>query len=113
MLLRNLRSNQVVSEKVQVASHFASRFFGLMGKKTLSKENSLLLTSCNSIHTCFMRFTIDVVFVDKDMKVIAIKEKIKPWRFTWPVVGAKSAIEFAAQKISSQMKLGDQLHVGN
>jgi uncharacterized membrane protein (UPF0127 family) len=112
-MLRNLRSNQIVSDKVEVASHFGSRFMGLMGKKDLAKDKCLLLTSCNSIHTCFMNFSIDVVFVDQNMKVVAIKEQIKPWRFTWPVVGAKSAIEFSAQNIGSHMKLGDQLHVGN
>lgn len=112
-MLRNLRSNQIISDQVEVASHFGTRFMGLMGKRMLAKEKCLLLTRCNSIHTCFMRFTIDVVFLDKDMKVVAIKEQVKPWRFTWPVMSARSALEFSAQNIGSQMKLGDQLHVGN
>ncbi len=60
-----------------------------------------------------MRFSIDVVFLDSEMKVIAIKEKIKPWKFTWPVMNAKSVLEFYEQNIGLKMKLGDQLHVGN
>jgi uncharacterized protein len=112
-MLRNLRSNQIVSSNVKLASSFTTRLFGLMGKRSFAKEQCLWITRCNSIHTCFMNFNIDVVFLDQNMKVVAIKEKVKPWKFTWPVSGAKSVLEFSSQTISSQLKLGDQLHVGN
>lgn len=113
MLLRNLTNNQVLSENVKVASHFTTRFLGLMGKSNLPSKDCLWITNCNSIHTCFMNFSIDVIFIDKDMKVVAIKEQITPWRFTWPVITAKSVIEFSSQKIGEIVKVGDQLHVGN
>ncbi|MCB0349339.1 MAG: DUF192 domain-containing protein [Bdellovibrionales bacterium] len=113
MQLRNLHSDQIISDDVGIAANFTSRFFGLMGKRTMELKKCLWITRCNSVHTCFMNFAIDVVFLDQDMKVVAIKEKVKPWKFTWPVIGAKSVLEFYEQNIGTKMKLGDQLHVGN
>lgn len=54
-----------------------------MGRPALGSEEGLLLKSSSSIHTCFMRFAIDAVFLDEDMRVVAIREGLRPWRLAF------------------------------
>lgn len=63
----------------QPANTFMRRLKGLMLKPSLPSGQGLLLTPCSSIHTCFMRFPIDVVYLSRDYKVLDI-ETIAPWR---------------------------------
>ena len=63
---------------VTVADSFFSRLLGLMGKKEMKDNRALLITKCNSIHTFFMRFNMDAVFVDKNMTVKKAVKSIKP-----------------------------------
>lgn len=77
---------------VTLADSFKSRFFGLMGRR--EGIYGLLLSPCNSIHTCFMRYSLDAVFLDRDNKVIAIKRCLKPFSVVSPVQGAKKVLEF-------------------
>jgi len=62
-----------------------------MGRKNLEREEGLLLTKAmGGVHTCFMRFAIDVAYLDERGRVIAVRENMKPWRI-W-VVRDKSAL---------------------
>ena len=63
---------------ITVADSFFSRLLGLMGKKEMKDNRALLITKCNSIHTFFMRFNMDAVFVDKNMTVKKAVKSIKP-----------------------------------
>ncbi|MGN8833098.1 DUF192 domain-containing protein [Selenomonas montiformis] len=63
---------------VKVADSFFSRLLGLMGKKEMKDNQALLITKCNSIHTFFMRFNMDAVFLDKNMVVKKSVKSIKP-----------------------------------
>ena len=65
---------------VKVADSFFSRLLGLMGKKEMKDDQALLITKCNSIHTFFMRFNMDAVFVDKNMVVKKTVKSIRPCR---------------------------------
>ncbi|MBR3628149.1 MAG: DUF192 domain-containing protein [Elusimicrobia bacterium] len=69
---------------VCVAESFFDRFKGLM---FVPKEKAfdLLIKNCNSIHTCFMKFNIDVFCLDKEFKVVKIYKNLKPFRFVLPV----------------------------
>jgi uncharacterized membrane protein (UPF0127 family) len=87
------KNSQPIFSKGKVATSFFSRFMGLMGKKQMEKEEALIFPHCNSIHTCFMRIDIDVIFVSPQGKVIKIFHRLKPWRFLMPVKGAKHVIE--------------------
>tara|TARA_B100001248_G_scaffold262695_1_gene261024 strand:- start:12752 stop:13093 length:342 start_codon:yes stop_codon:yes gene_type:complete len=104
--------NIELANKVSVADSLVKRCMGLMGKKELDQQECLWIKSCNQIHTHFMRFAIDAVFVNKDMQVLKVKTDIKPWRFTLPVLGADSVFEFNAQKIGMKVQEGDYLYVG-
>lgn len=65
--------------KVLIANSFFTRFAGLMFRKELPKTTALLLTSCNSVHMCFMRFAIDVIYVDQEYQIIKVVKNLKPW----------------------------------
>ncbi|GIZ52342.1 DUF192 domain-containing protein [Noviherbaspirillum aridicola] len=66
--------------RLRVANSFCSRFAGLMFKKRLAADEALLLTWCQSVHTAFMRFAIDLVYLDENGCVTKCVEKLKPWR---------------------------------
>ena len=72
-----------------------SRMRGLYGRKELGAEEGVLLTPASRIQTWFMRFPIDVVFLESDLTVLAIREAVKPWRVAgWR--GARSVLELPA-----------------
>ena len=82
-----------VVPNVAVADRLWSRFAGLMGRRSFGREGGLLFPSCNAVHTMFMRFPIDVVFMDGGGKVIQARSRLRPWRLAGPVSGAVSALE--------------------
>lgn len=88
--------DRVLIGKCQIARSFLSRFMGLMGRTELPKDEAILFPKCNSIHTFFMRFPIDVVMVDAKGKVVAVRESLKPWRMTPPRFDVKHIIELSA-----------------
>ena len=65
--------------EILIADTFLLRLAGLMFRKKLPAATGLLLTPCNSVHMCFMRFAIDVVYLDKDYKILKIVKNLKPW----------------------------------
>ena len=65
--------------KVEVADNFLSRFMGLMGRKELPENTGLLISPCNSVHMCFMRFAIDVLYIDENYKVLKVVENLPAW----------------------------------
>ena len=71
---------QVVCQRCAVADRTLSRLRGLMGRRGLAPGEGLLLKPTPSIHTCFMRFPIDVVFLDAELRVIGIRADLRPWR---------------------------------
>ena len=66
--------------KARVASSIWSRFWGLMGRRPLPPGEALIIDPCNSVHTLFMRFPIDVAFVDKNGRIVKVAEGLKPFR---------------------------------
>jgi uncharacterized protein len=72
-----------------------SRMRGLLGRSGLEAGEGLLLKPCGSVHTFFMRFPIDVVFLDRELAVVAVSPEVAPWR-TARAKGAKVTLELAA-----------------
>lgn len=113
-VLKSATKNQQLISDLQVASDFFARGKGLLGRASLGTNEALWIHSCNSIHTFFMKFAIDCVFLDKKMRVKAIHSNVAPFRLVWPVWGARSVIEFPAGKAQELgLVLGEQLHVGH
>lgn len=93
-----IESGRTLVPKCYVAEGFFSRLMGLMGRKTIPPDEALAFPRCNSIHTFFMRFAIDVVFVDGSGKVVRVIESLKPWRMLVPQRGARHVIEFRGSR---------------
>ncbi|WII70625.1 DUF192 domain-containing protein [Bdellovibrio sp. 22V] len=111
--LQNKTTNQTLIPKLEVARSFAARGKGLLGRSSLAEDQALWILHCNSIHTFFMKFSIDCVFVDKNLKVKAVYQDVRPWRLVLPVWGASSVIEMASGSVSKmKLSVGDQLYVG-
>jgi uncharacterized membrane protein (UPF0127 family) len=86
---------EVVCERCTIAATPLRRMKGLLGKNDLPPGEGLLLRPASSIHTLFMRFAIDVVFVDRDLVVQKVIPSLKPWRLAF-ARGARSALELSA-----------------
>jgi len=74
------RTQAELARKARVARSFVDRMVGLLGRQGLDEGHALILPHCRSIHTWFMRFPIDVVFVDRQWGVVAVCETIPAWR---------------------------------
>jgi uncharacterized membrane protein (UPF0127 family) len=72
---------QVVCRRCAVADRPLSRLRGLMGRRALAPGEGLLLRPTPSIHTWFMRFAIDAVFLDSELRVLGVRPELGPWRF--------------------------------
>ncbi len=82
--------------RAEAADTFLSRFRGLMGRATLPPGRGLLLTPCNSVHMCFMRFAIDVIYLDADDRVLKVVQNLWPWLGLSLCPGARAALEVTA-----------------
>lgn len=112
-VLENKTKNQHLISDLRVATSEWARGKGLLGTKSLGPEEALMIPRCNSIHTFFMNYAIDCVFLDKNKRVKAIYPEVKSFRVIWPVWGAKSVIEFPAGRAKElNIEIGDELHVG-
>jgi uncharacterized membrane protein (UPF0127 family) len=93
-----------------MARSFWSRLVGLLGRTALSEGEALIMPHCRSIHTLGMRFPIDVVFVDRDWRVVSLKSHLSPGRVTWPVWNAWGVVEVASGTLARVgLQVGDQL----
>lgn len=105
-------NNKCISEKILVADNMLSRLIGLMFRaQPPQKAEGLLLDPCNSIHTFFMRYPLDVAFLNSSNKVIKIIRDLKPWRMTWVYFRASKTLEVPAGKLPTDLKEGDILEV--
>lgn len=96
--------------KVEWVDTFIKRLQGLMFRSSLPPDQGLLLSPCSSIHTCFMRFPIDVVYLDNCFTVLG-KETVVPWRIGKHVKGATMILETAAG-VAAQLEIGMRLTIG-
>lgn len=95
--IQNQRNKVIIGTKIKIASSFLARLKGLMFTNNLNKDEGLLITPCNSIHTCFMHYPIDAVFIDDTHKIVALYENLSPWiGFTKIHFRAASVIELPA-----------------
>jgi uncharacterized protein len=89
----------VVCERCLLAETPFARLRGLLGRSGLSSGEGLLLRPAASVHTAFMRFTIDVVFLDRDLRVLKVAPEVVPWR-TAGCRGARAVLELPAGEAS-------------
>lgn len=93
---------QIVCERCVVADTALMRMKGLLGRKALSPGEGILLRPASSVHTAFMRFPIDVVFLDRDDRIMKIAPELAPWR----AVGMRKAAAVAELRAGEAARRG-------
>lgn len=112
MNIINKSNNSVLADNVIVADTFFYRLKGLMFKRTFEDNSAIVLYPCNSIHTFFMKFSLDVIFLSNDYKVIYLMKNIGPRRISPIVKNAKIVLELPSGVINKTgTKLGDFLNI--
>ena len=103
--------DKIISKNILIAETLVDRLIGLMFREKLVGSDGLLLNPCRSIHTFFMRYNLDIVFISSNNKVIKIIRDIKPWRMTWIYFRANKTLELPSGKLPMDLKEGDLLEV--
>lgn len=113
MILTRLNPQTEICSRVEIATSFTRRLIGLIGARNMTARG-LFIPECNWVHTFFMKCAIDVIYIDKKMKIKKIDHHLKPWRFAAPVFSANSVIELEAGTAQRfHLQLGEELYVGD
>jgi uncharacterized membrane protein (UPF0127 family) len=110
----NRTKETFLAYRVKVADSMLSRLVGLLGKRSLRPDSGLWIVPSSGVHTLGMLFTIDVVFLDKNLKVVGVRELLGPFSITSLNLQAESVLELPAHTIiKSRTEIGDQLVVSS
>jgi uncharacterized membrane protein (UPF0127 family) len=110
MLLVNKTDGKVISENLAVADTFFKRLKGLMFTKELPAQEALHIIPCNEIHTFFMNYSIDVLYLDKDKRIVHMDEEMEPGKIGKKVENAISVVELPGGRIKTKsLKLGQSV----
>jgi uncharacterized membrane protein (UPF0127 family) len=95
-LYRIEKNGVVVVRRVEVATTILGRLIGLLGRRDLPAGHAVYLAPCNCIHTFFMRFPLDVVFLGRSLEVRRVVRNVPPWRVVGGSLAARGVVEMAA-----------------
>lgn len=105
-------SGRCVAERVSLANTASARLRGLMFRRQMGAEEGLWLRPSQSVHTWWMFFPIDVLFLDRHHSIVSLIEHLRPFRVTWPRWRASSVIELPAGTIARYgLTVGDELRM--
>ena len=103
-------NNEIIAGEVAIATRFFQRARGLLFSEPLKEGSGLWINPCNAVHTFFMTYSIDVVFLDKNMRIINILENMSPWQVSPIVKNALSVLELPAGTAKKySVTIGEQL----
>jgi uncharacterized protein len=109
--LVNQRTGEALAERVEVAVTRRDRRKGLLGRDIFETSGALIIAPCFSIHTMFMRFDIDAVFVDDDGRAVKVVESLAPWRIAVEPF-AHAVVELPAGSLKDRpVGVGDRLYL--
>ncbi len=107
--LLNTRTGEVLAETVELAHTHGTRRRGLLGRDSLEPSTALVLSPCWAVHTAFMRFSIDVIFLDAQDRVARLVTDLVPWRIA-ACASARTTVELAAGSLRDRdLAVGDRL----
>jgi hypothetical protein len=110
VIVQNADRESVLGTAIEVAETSAKRAKGLLGRDSLAAGEGLLFKRCSSLHTFFMRFAIDIVYIDKDGRVLKIAHSVPPFRVSIAPFRAHYALELPAGSVAgSGTKVRDVL----
>ena len=108
--VRNLTKQTIVAEHVSAATQLWDRLIGLLAHSKLEESHGLWIERCKSIHTHFMRFSIDVVFISKNGEVLRVFQDVRPFRVTPWIRKASAVLEMPAGTLKNRpIACGDRL----
>jgi uncharacterized membrane protein (UPF0127 family) len=112
LLVRNLTRDSHIAARVRRANRPWSRLVGLLGRRRLAGDEGLLLVPCTSIHTAFMLFPIDVLYLNREHTVVKSVRALRPFRLSACFKGGHSVLELPVGAIeASGTQPGDRLAV--
>jgi uncharacterized membrane protein (UPF0127 family) len=96
--LWNVRTGATIATRVVAAVDSATRRQGLLGRSGLREGEALVLAPCSAVHTAFMRFPLDLMFLDRAGRVLKVSAEVRPWRirYAWR---AFAVVELAADSV--------------
>jgi len=97
----------VICSRCEIADSPLRRMRGLLGRDSLESDQGMLFRPAGSIHTFFMRFSIDVVFCDRELRVLGVERALRPWRMAGRR-GAKVVVELSPGAAGA-VETGDRL----
>lgn len=100
----------VLARRHSFARSLSARVRGLLGR-SLDEDEGLVIEPASQIHTFGMSYRIDVIFCDRDLKVLHIRRGMAPWRISRWVRGARFAIELPDGAVPGSVKAGDRLEI--
>lgn len=104
MMMKISHRGSLVADKVLAATSIGDRMMGLMFRSSPPQgANGLLIEPCNSIHTFFMKYALDIVFLDSHNVVVKVIRGLRPWRMTWMYFGAVKTLELPAGKLPPEI----------
>ncbi len=110
--VENVTRGTVVSERCRVARSIGDKMVGLLGSPEPAPGEGLLIERTQSIHMFFMRYPIDVAFVDRAARITRLVPGLRPWRVVWWARGARDCIELGVGTLdASRSQRGDQLAI--
>lgn len=96
--------------RVKVADSVLSRLVGLLGRRSLQPDSGVWIVPANAVHTIGMMFSFDLLLIDKNFKVVGVRELLQPFTITRPNFKAESVLELPAHSVfRSRTQIGDQL----
>jgi len=108
----NVTRGTVLAERLEAAHTGPSRRKGLLGRNGLEPGEGLWIAPCESVHTFFMRFPIDLVYLDREHHIKKVRSSVGPWRLSGCLT-ARSVLELPAGTIrETQTERGDALEIG-
>ena len=111
-LLRNATTGAVLATRVERATSFLDRAVGLLARSNIRPDEGLWLERCSAIHTIGMRNRLDVIFVDRQRRIVGIHREVKPFRLALMCSMAADVIELGAGAIAGcDILLGDRLEL--
>ena len=111
-LLRNTTTGRILATRIDRLSSFLHRAVGLLARTTIRPDEGVWITSCRAIHTLGMRVAIDVIFVDRESRVIRVVSNVRPNRLALSCSGAEAVVELGSGALRDMDLLpGDRLEL--
>jgi len=100
-----------ICSSVTVPQTFFQRAKGLLGKKYISQDEAIFFSDCSSIHMFGMQISLDIVFLDREFRIVKMVENLKPWRLAW-CNKAQHTLEMASGSVSKHgFSMDDKLRI--